>query len=393
MAPFRELLSKSKQFYWDETLDQLFNESKEEILRHVVQGFKSFDVTKTAALSHDWCNIAFGYTLWQKHCRCKLPPVLTKDFMNCGRNHWKIVFAGSRFLRDASIEGESLSLTNALSSCRMFVQGCPDFIVVTDHEPLIRIFNDRELQLIENPRVRKLKEKTLMYQFRIVYVPGKELRAADAMSRHPVTQPSVDSDDVESASLASASSLVVNGCKSVTWDTVNNMAVDDEECCMLSKLIRDGFPSSKGELPQNLRYYWPMREELFVIENVPFKGRKMLIPMNLRRQMRDGLNAAHQGVAGMLANARERFFWPGLDAGIKQVRAQCRQCNEGAPSQPNEPDIITPPPEYPFQQAVIDLCDLQGHNLLVFADRYSGWIEVAKLANKTYPTVQRFLLQ
>ncbi len=81
------------------------------------------------------------------------------------------------------------------------------------------------------------------------------------------------------------------------------------------------------------------------------------------------MHADHQGVAGMLANARESFFWPGLYADIKQVRAQCRQCNEGAPSQPTEPDITAP--EYPFQQAVIDL---QGHNLLIFADRYSGCI-------------------
>ena len=96
----------------------------------------------------------------------------------------------------------------------------------------------------------------------------------------------------------------------------------------------------------------------------------------------DGLHAANQGATGMLANARDRFFWPGLDAAIHQLRLQCRQCNETAPSQRTEPLIITPPPEYPFQQAVSDFCDIEGHTFLIYADRFSGWVEVERLATK-----------
>ena len=397
MAPFRDLLStKPQKFYWDNSLDELFKESKEEILRHVLEGVKSFDVKKTTCLSHDWCNMGIGFTLWQKHCRCKLPEQLDKNFMKCGQSHWKIVFAGSRFLKDAEsryapIEGEALSMVHALSSCRMFVQGCPDLIVATDHEPLTRVFNDRELGTIVNPRVRRLKEKSLPYQFRIVYIPGKELKATDAMSRHPVSQPSAE-DDTDATSRAAAT-LAANSVKSITWNVVHEAAIVDEECCTLNHLISNGFPEFRGEVPPNLRYFWPMREDLYAVENVIFKGRKMLIPSKLRHDVMKGLHAAHQGVTSMLANARESFFWPGLDADIRQLRAQCRQCNEGAPSQPSEPEITTPLPEYPFQQSVMDLCDLQGHNLLIYADRYSGWIEVAKLSNKSFRTIRHFLLQ
>ena len=81
----------------------------------------------------------------------------------------------------------------------------------------------------------------------------------------------------------------------------------------------------------------------------------MLIPSKLRIIVLEGLHAAHQGINGMLANARERFFWPGLDASVRLLRSQCRQCNENAPSQPAEQAIPSPQPEYPFQQAVTDL--------------------------------------
>ena len=75
-----------------------------------------------------------------------------------------------------------------------------------------------------------------------------------------------------------------------------------------------------------------MKNDLYLVDNVPFKGHKMLIPKYLRPSVLDGLHAENQGVSGMLANARSHFFWPGLDAALRQLRAQYKQCNEQAPS-------------------------------------------------------------
>ena len=94
----------------------------------------------------------------------------------------------------------------------------------------------------------------------------------------------------------------------------------------------------------------------------------MLIPHALRQQVLEGLHAANQGVTGMLTNARERLFWPGLDAAVRQMRLQCRQCNEQSPSQPAEPTIMSPPPEVPFEQTAADIFFLEGHTFLAFAD-------------------------
>ena len=94
----------------------------------------------------------------------------------------------------------------------------------------------------------------------------------------------------------------------------------------------------------------------------------------------------------MQANARERLFWPGLDAAIRQVRSKCRQCNENAPSQPSEEMVLSPPPDYPFQQVVTDFAEIEGHDFLVYADRYSGWLEVAKLNSKAWKAVHHALL-
>ena len=167
----------------------------------------------------------------------------------------------------------------------------------------------------------------------------------------------------------------------------------DDECVILYKQIQDGFPAKKESISEKIRQFWPMRHDLYEVDGVPFKGKKILIPRKLRGIVLEGLHAGHQGTTSMRANARERFFWPGLDAAITNFRAQCRSCKINAPSRPVEPFIITPPPEYPFEQAVIDLCFLEGHDFLVYADRYSGLLEVAKLKRKNWNAVQEALLR
>ena len=119
----------------------------------------------------------------------------------------------------------------------------------------------------------------------------------------------------------------------------------------------------------------------------------MLIPKYLRPSVLDGLHAGNQGVSGMLANARSHFFWPGLDAALRQLRAQCKQCNEQAPSQQSEPMILTPPPEYPFEKTGADLFDLSGHTFLAYADRFSGWLEVERLPSSAFKHLQKVFLR
>ena len=181
--------------------------------------------------------------------------------------------------------------------------------------------------------------------------------------------------------------------ESVTWRRVNEACSVDEECVSLVQLITNGFTDTKDELPEHMRKYWDMRNELYLIENVPFKLKKMLIPQNLRQIVLEGLHVGHQGTTSMLANARARFFWPGLDTAVRQWRNQCRQCNEQAPSQAEEPVIVSRPPEYPFEQAVMDLFHIEGHNFVAYADRFSGWLEVERLQSGDFKNVRRSLLR
>jgi len=120
-----------------------------------------------------------------------------------------------------------------------------------------------------------------------------------------------------------------------------------------------------------------MRNDLYLVDGLIYAAGKPLIPRNLRLSLLEDLHIGHQGVNTMKINARRRFFWPGMNKQIHQIRENCRRCNQTAPSQRAEPMVKAQNPDYPFQQIVTDLFRMSGRTYIIYADRFSGWTEVS----------------
>ena len=88
--------------------------------------------------------------------------------------------------RYAPIKGEALAIAWSLEQTKYFTRGCNNLMVMTDHKPLVKLFGDKMLDEISNPRLFSLRQRTLQWKFDIEYMPGKENYFADATSRHPV---------------------------------------------------------------------------------------------------------------------------------------------------------------------------------------------------------------
>jgi len=134
-------------------------------------------------LQPDWSKIGLGYLLLQKHCTCSLDNVPIRCPERVAR---KLVFAGSRFTQDAEskyspTEGEVLALSWSINHAKSYVLGCSDLLVVTDHKPLLGIFNDRELNTISNPRPQILQHQLISQTYlilRIMYSPSLKTLSA-----------------------------------------------------------------------------------------------------------------------------------------------------------------------------------------------------------------------
>ena len=392
MEPFRELIKPNRKFYWDENLTMIFENSKDKIISLVKEGIRTFDASRKTCLQTDWSREGIGYLLLQKHCKC------TDDSPVCCQDGWQLIYAGSRFLSPAEsrytpTEGEALAVAWSLQHSRMFTLGCKDLLICVDHKPLLGIFNDRELDNVANPRLQDLKEFTLRWRYRIVFCPGKWHRGPDAVSRHP-TNPGL-SEGFSIASLFADPSPTSSTLRhnfdesqqlpciyaiqdldsSVTLDNIRDSAQTDNEYQDLIEFIQKGYPERRNQVePPHNRSFWEVRHRLTVADGIVLMDQRIVIPKLLRKQILGHLHRANQGVSGMTSRASQTVYWPGIDTQIRNYKDTCADCLKHAPSQPAEPLVLTPSPEWPFQQICMDYFELNAHAYLSIVDRFSGWI-------------------
>ena len=271
MNPFRELIKPKNPFYWDEALEDLFKKSKSHITKLVKQGVSTFDISRPTCVQTDWSQQGVGFLLLQKYCNCNGPTVTPA----CCKTGWRLTFAGSRFTTEAEsryspTEGEALAVAWSLHKSKFFTLGCKNLIIATDHQPLLGLFR-KKLHEIPNPRLLRIREKTLMFNFSVVYTPCAFNKGADAISRNPVSEDvsliemtNVDEELHCKSLLILASFDDANTCNvsDMQYSKLHKAIGKDESYKKLQNLICHGFPSKKEEMDPQVVDFWCVRDRL-----------------------------------------------------------------------------------------------------------------------------------
>ena len=231
-----------------------------------------------------------------------------------------------------------------------------------------------------------------MYRFTVQYCPGKWHRGPDAVSRNVpaavkaiyevcmVDSSGLDdttSDEVETFVRAVALEAILDygdDAGAISPDMVRAAGRGDAAYTLLASQVEQGFPGSRHLTDPSIRAFWEVRHRLAVDRGLILLDRRIVIPTSLQKRVLRCLHSAHQGVVGMKARANETVYWPGMDASIRNHRASCVACTKVAPSLPREPILLSPSPEWPFQQIVMDLFYVGHHTYLACADRFTGWL-------------------
>ena len=389
MEPFRDLLkskgSHNKIVYWDSNLQELFLKTKNEICNIATQGLTFYDTNRTTIVITDWSKKGIGFVVMQQHCNCDL-----NRAPNCCEEGWKLAFCSSRHLTTtesnyAPIEGEALAVAWALRKARLFLLGCNHFTILVDHKPLIKIFGDKTLHEISNPRLLNFKEKTLQYSFTVQYVKGIN-NFANTLSRYPVGKPdpidALQCNELEISVIDSTAKLASEKLL-ISLKDIEIYGNKDNQYQLLMNKIRSGtFASNITFEDPIIKKYFNVKDRLALVDNIIMycfedKEPRIVIPQIIRKKIIENLHAANQGATSMLSRARQAVYWPGMDKDIINHVNHCQECRFNAPSQSNEPLITAPIPEYPFQNVVADLFEIDHYIYLAYADRLTGFIELA----------------
>jgi transposase InsO family protein len=377
LAPLRTLLCSKNDFLWDVVHDDAFARVKEVLTSAPILAY--YDQTLPTRLTTDGSRLGIGFVLQQDH-----------------KGNWRTVQAGSRFLTDtesryAVVEIELLAVAWAAKKCNVFLAGLPTFTVVTDHNPLIPILNSHRLDEIENPRLQRLRTRLLAYNFIAKWVKGADNAAADSLSRNPCDEPKDDDQlaeyDLDSATVKSLSTaeirLVLAPEDNLRLLELHDVAAADQEYQDLRHIVLEGFPNSKGELPDMMKQYWKLKDNLSVEDDFIVFGCRLFIPVSYRPTILARLHEAHAGIVRSQDRARLIVYWPGIDTDIKLFVENCMFCQDHLPSQPPEPIMSKPRPQRPFQEIAVDFASHAGRQFLITVDCFSDWPDIIHMGLDT----------
>ena len=366
-APMRELVKNDSEFIWDKAQEKSFQEMKSLIARDTTLAY--YDPKSELTLQVDASQKGLGAAIMQ-HGR----PIAfaSKSLTETEQNY-------------AQIEKEMYAITFGCERFHQYVYG-RKVTVETDHKPLEAI-NKKPLSAAP-ARLQRMMLRVQKYdQLNIVFKPGKQIPVADTLSRNFVKSTSI-SGSLQEMMNAQVHLVVSNTCLSDRkMNEMKTATGKDPQMQLLAETILKGWPDAKRKCPGEIADYWNIRDELSVMEDVIFKGDRIVVPKALRAEMLFRIHIGHLGIEKCRQRARQCLYWPGMNTEIDKLVSACKICQERRSSNPREPMIPTPIPSRPWQIVGTDLFEWEGQDYLSLVDYYSRWIEIKRLNSKTSPAV------
>ena len=157
----------------------------------------------------------------------------------------------------------------------------------------------------------------------------------------------------------------------------------DDALQMVKTLIIKEWPAYKRDTPTCTRQYWPLCDELHIIEGLLFTGESLVIPPSVRHEMLTNLHESHLGIEK--CKARERFimYWPRMGWDIEETKSRGSICAKYKPANPCEPLIPHVILERPWSKLGIDIFTFRGRDYLLDVDYFFRCPDVYQLSTKT----------
>ncbi|CAH1366264.1 unnamed protein product [Tenebrio molitor] len=383
----RKLTRLDQQFKWTETEQEAFENLKKAIITPPILRF--YDARKPIIIQTDASSESMGCTLLQEG----LPIAYAAKALNETQKKY------------CQLEKEATAILFACQRFDQYICGKDEVVIETDHKPLINIFSK---QIHAAPkRIQSIILRLQRYNIRLVYRKGTQMHVADFLSRIKIKGDqkteeelevySITEDEVLS-SIEEAKPLDGARMRDTTIEELKKATREDVVMTNLYNVINDGLPEHTSKVPDTLKTYWKYRDELTTHQGLILKGSRVVVPLELRKEMLKRLHRSHQGIENTTKLARGTVFWPNMNTQIKETVQSCEICTKYSRSQQNPPMLTHEIPTFPFQRVNMDVFELRTFEVdrnnitkryLVTVDQYSDFFEIDELkhANTEY-TIQ-----
>ena len=376
-APLRELIKKGTKWEWSKTEQEAFEKVKESLSADTVMTY--YEIGRATEVIIDGSPLGLGAILAQKKSE---------------EEGFKVVTCNSRALTPvekrykSQIEWEALALKWAFERLKSYVTG-GKFKIVTDHEPLVAIFNKPSSK--PPPRIEKWVLFLQSYDFTVEYRPGKD-NPSDYPSRHPLEHS--DEEMTSSQTTEAQVRFIMNSSISdaVSVEDIKRETELDPVLQKIISVIQSGRLREFHKDPE-LKPYKLIATEMSIIDGVILRGNKIVVPESVQQQIIKLSHEGHQGIVRCKQYVRSKVWFPGIDKKIEDEVKNCIACQATTSMKSREPLRMTELPEEPWQKLSVDFCGpfSCGTYCLLFVDDYSRYPVVEFVTSTSEPaTIPKF---
>ena len=145
----------------------------------------------------------------------------------------------------------------------------------TDHQPLVSIVK-KPLHIAPR-RLQHMMIRLQKYDFEVEYMPGKNMVLADTLSRTPISEASTE---MEFWNVNVVHELVAGRS---FREKIKRATKEDVTLQALKQVISEGWPNDNTALPEEVRQYFAVRDELITEDDLLFRGDRIVVPKCLQR--------------------------------------------------------------------------------------------------------------
>lgn len=227
----------------------------------------------------------------------------------------------SRAQSKSVYERELMAVVLSVQEWRHYLLG-RKFTIISDQKALKFLLEQREVQ----PQFQKWLTKLLGYDFEILYQPGLQNKAADALSR--IEQP------------MEMNSMFTVGI--VKMEIVNRKMLKDTKLQRIWEELQHG---SEGGSKYSLE-----NGKLLYENRVVLSRTSSLIPM-LMHTFHDSILGGHSEFLRTYKRMSRELYWKGMKTDIKKYVEQCEVCQKNKYEATKPAGVLQP---IPFPEAILE---------------------------------------
>lgn len=364
--PLRKMTRKNIKWNWNSDSDKAFRALKEALMNEHCLAFYNLD--RETFLVVDASPFGLGGILMQTQ------PDGTR----------KPVSFASRSLNDterrySQIEREALACVWAVEHFHLYLWG-KRFILQTDHKPLIHML-DPKVTTVLPARIDRLSWRLRPYDFEIQHIKGTK-NIADFLSRSPSPN-CTDNENIAEDYIRSIVLLCTSEeMEALSFEDIQEATLADKVLQKVIAILKKGEWPKK--IPENLKPFHRLRDELSLYENCILRGERIVIPKALQQRVLSLAHETHQGIVRTKQMLRLKFYWPNMDDAVEHLVSDCEACvlNQSllnpAPLHPTE---LPPGPWYKLAMDIVG--PIKGKFIFTMIDYYSSFPEAFVLKDIT----------